>query len=107
MLVKVAENEKSRTLKARLDYYTGREGICMESYEKSELKIADVVDFLNIDLLLFFIINNLLVKLNLIDISYDFQYNKIYTKINLNTSKQNLSENLIYQKLEEFFALFN
>ena len=78
-----------------------------KKYQNSELKISDVVDFLNIDLLLFFIINNLLVKLNLIDISYDFQYNKIYTKINLNTSKQNLSENLIYQKLEEYFALFN
>ncbi len=76
-------------------------------YQNSELKIADVVDFLNIDLLLFFIINNLLVKLNLIDIKHDFQYNKIYTKINLSTSKQNLSENIIYQKLEEYFALLN
>lgn len=44
MLVKVAENEKSRILKARLDYYTGREGICMESYEKSELKIVLAAD---------------------------------------------------------------
>lgn len=78
-----------------------------KKYQNSELKISDVVDFLNIDLLLFFIINSLLVKLNLIDISYDFQYNKIYTKINLNTSKQNLSENIIYQKLEEYFALLN
>ena len=69
-----------------------------KKYQNSELKIGEVGDFLNIDLLLFFIINNLLVKLNLIDISYDFQYNEIYTKINLNTSKQNLSENVIYQK---------
>lgn len=43
-LMKQAENEKSRTLKARLDYYTGREGICMESYEKSELKIVLAAD---------------------------------------------------------------
>lgn len=43
-LMKQAENEKSRTLKSRLDYYTGREGICMESYEKSELKIVLAAD---------------------------------------------------------------
>ena len=76
-------------------------------YQNVDIKIEEILDCLNIDQLLFFIINTLLVKLNLIDISYDFQYNKIHTKINRNTSKQNLNENIIYQKLEEYFGLFN
>ena len=76
-------------------------------YQNIDIQIEEILDCLNIDQLLFFIINTLLVKLNLIDISYDFQYNKIHTKINRNTSKQNLNENIIYQKLEEYFGLFN
>ena len=76
-------------------------------YQNIDIQIEEILDCLSIDQLLFFIINTLLVKLNLIDISYDFQYNKIHTQINRNTSKQNLNENIIYQKLEEYFGLFN
>lgn len=34
-----AENSKKRALKGRLDYYTGRgDEVCMDTYEKSEMK---------------------------------------------------------------------
>ena len=96
----------------KFDGYNIRENMVIlynfyRKYQNIDIQIEEILDCLNIDQLLFFIINTLLVKLNLIDISYDFQYNKIHTKINRNTSKQNLNENIIYQKLEEYFGLFN